>query len=313
MLSFENCKLVDTNKNELKCQIYRNQLEQKMSIFAQIHKVYIVTPELGFFEQKLVGRVDVEYTEALFKQLINVKITHLLNNVVNDAVFYETDVTSVSNVKTSKFELKIIEPSSSKYDCQFIAGDKKLIMACFPPFNSEGNYSIGKMTEKIIIDEINIKYKFMIQPFSNNETFSYGNKKEHAVNVYPEVLDFTSKDYLYIMYWVINPDKFKNVTLNPDAPNLECNTIDNKSNNISVTCLVHKSHFDGKTSGYYYTYNLNYKNERDISYLVPPIKVILSSSNPDNTDNTDNTDKPISFGTIEKPLLYFFLLYLFLL
>ena len=166
------------------------------------------------------------------------------------------------------------------------------------------------MTEKKIIDEINIKYKFMIQPFSNNETFYYGNIKEHAVNIYPEVLDFTSKDYLYIIYWVTNPDKFKNVTLNPDAPNLECNTIDNKSNNISVTCLIHKSHFDGKTSGYYYTYNLNYKNEIDISYLVPPIKVILSSSNP---DNTDNTDKPISFGTFEKPLLYFFLLYLFLL
>ena len=129
MLSFENCKLVDINKNELNCQLYRNQLEQKMSIFAQIHKVYIVTPELGFFEQKLVGRVDVEYTEVLFKQLINVKITHLLNNVANDVVFYETDVTSISNVKTSKFELEITDPTSSKYDCQFIAGDKKLIMA----------------------------------------------------------------------------------------------------------------------------------------------------------------------------------------
>ena len=145
----------------------------------------------------------------------------------------------------------------------------------------------------------------------NNESFYYNKKSDHIYTASPETLDFTAKDSFYMVFGVKNPVKLRNITLNPDASNLDCIVIGREN----VVCLVQKSHFDGKTNGCYYIHNLNYKNEITISYLVPPFKVILNKTDPSPSPSPNPTSSPDnsnSFGTIEKPLILFLLLNLFL-
>ena len=286
MINFENCKYIDTNKNDLNCQISKAQIEQRMFIIDEKHKVNIVNYDKGFITQNLVGSIEMEYQDTIEKKDIYVGITHLSDYISSGIVYYETNVTNISNIKTSSFKFNIEEPIALKYYCQFIGGNNKLIFACFPRYSEEGMYFLGNITQEKKENVSNIKYNFLIQPTFNNEGFVYKSDDNYLYSVYPEVLDFSSKDSLYIIYGSKNPQNIQNITLNPDGPNLECNVIGGES----ITCLVPKSHFDGKTDGYYYAHHLNYKNKITISYFIPPIKVILTKTTP----SPDNSN---SFGT----------------
>ena len=44
------------------------------------------------------------------------------------------------------------------------------------------------------------------------------------------------------IYFIKQPNKLQNVTLNPDGSNLECNLVGSEY----LTCLVPKNHFSGK-------------------------------------------------------------------
>lgn len=184
------------------------------------HDVYIVSQEKGFIEQNLVGRIEVE-TGDIQKEDIYVGITHLIYNTTSKAVFYETNVTNLPFIKTSYYEFEITEPPA-EYQCAFIGGEKKLIMCCFAGYNSEGIYYLGNITKEIKINDISIKYNFLIQPVFNNESFYYNNMRDHIYTASPETLDFTIKDSFYMVFGVKNPVKLRNVTLNPDASNLDC-------------------------------------------------------------------------------------------
>ena len=303
-MDFENCKYIDKNRNELNCQISRTQLEQKMYILGERPVVYIVNQEKGFIEQNLVGEIKVENGD-IQKEDIYVGITHLIYNTTSTVVFYETNVTNLPFIKTSYYEFELTDPISVEYQCGLISGEKGLILGCFPGYKSEGTYYLGNISKEIKLNDISIKYNFLIQPVFNNENFYYNNIRDHIYTASPETLDFTSKDYFYMVFGVKNPEKLRNVTLNPDSTNLDCVVIGREN----AACLVHKNHFDGKANGYYYIHNLNYKNEITISYLVPPIKVILTKESPSPTPSPDNSN---SFGTIGKPLILFLVLNLFL-
>ena len=68
-----------------------------------------------------------------------------------------------------------------------------------------------------------------------------------------------------------NSSNAENIKLNPDSTALECTDISSIK-----TCIVPLSHFDGKKSGYYFTYHLiPDHNISTIYYDSTPIKVIL--------------------------------------
>ena len=208
--------------------------------------VFIANQEKGFIWQYLVGAIDVEIGD-IQKEDIYVEITYLIYKTTSKLVLYETNVTNLPFITTGYYYL-IIEEPYARYECHFIGGEKTLIMALFPRYKSEGTYYLGNISKEIKLNNISIKYNIFIQPVFNNEKFFYNNIGDYVFTASRETLDFTSKDSFYIVLWVIKPKELHNVTLNPDAPNLEYKVIDSES----VTCLVPKSHFDGKSSGYYY-------------------------------------------------------------
>ena len=140
---------------------------------------------------------------------------------------------------------------------------------------NKGTYKLKELKEEIIIDKINTRYNFRIQPTKNNELVKNngGEGWSFIVSVYPEILDFTKKDTLTIEYFTREPYLITGLTFNEKANYFPCQT----SGQILI-CNVIKSHFKGKKTGYYYTKQRNLNEGKSILYEIPPIKVILSGS-----------------------------------
>ena len=122
-----------------------------------------------------------------------------------------------------------------------------MLLLCYA--ESSGFFSLGTIQENNLND-INIFYNFKIIASQNNdESFvSYDKEGTKIFLVYPELLDFSSKDKLIINYQADNPDKLIGVRLNYDSSSdLEC-----PNKNGVKECIVPKSHFT--KSGDYYTY-----------------------------------------------------------
>ena len=110
--------------------------------------------------------------------------------------------------------------------------------------------------------------------------------------VSPDVLDFTSTNSSVIVF-IFNDDHFGfwELTFNQNSSYLLCD----KSKN-TLTCIVPKSHFKGKESGYYFLMHTNHLNNLSYLYEVSPIKVILPESETDqdseqvpNSNSSNNT------------------------
>lgn len=72
---------------------------------------------------------------------------------------------------------------------------------------------------------------------------------------------------------------------NIDGEDLKCD-MDSKR---TQTCIVPKSHFKGKKSGFYFISHKNYLNSQSINYEAPPVKIILSDEGDNSNQNNTFT------------------------
>ena len=93
-------------------------------------------------------------------------------------------------------------------------------------------------------------------------------------NAYPQILDFTANntDSLFISYAVRKTNYLSNIKLNVDKDDLICYSINN-----AKECVVPKSHFEGKSNGYYFTHHKISTGDYIPDYDIFAVKVILSS------------------------------------
>ena len=213
----------------------------------------------------------------------------MLENVAerDTLIAYETNITDISKVYTilERFQLKF-ESIGNRY-CAFRKYDNTpLLIVCW---TKPGNYSLADIDQEIKLENLNIKYNFRIQIVKNNEIINVSDSYGTFINfVFPEILDFTSNDSLIIEYMMEHPKDMNGITLNKNASDLEC---ENKGE--IKRCVVPKSHFEGKESGYYYTMHQNHLNTKSISYEITPIKVILNKKEEILNSNKTNSNKLI--------------------
>ena len=186
-----------------------------------------------------------------------------------------------------KFDEEEIKCAFRKYE------ENPLIMVCWRP---DQKSHLNEIDEEIVLNNLNIKYNFRIQPVNNNEMINSDRNVDGSFIfiVNPQVLDFSSQDSLTLEYYSENADCLNGMTFNENAPDLECENI----NKRLKRCTVPKSHFKGLESGYYFTKHQNHLNGKSISYEVPPVKVILSDpgsdSDKDSDDDSDSNSNPNS-------------------
>ena len=280
----ENRILIDCseeNNKELVCPISKNQLESILITNGeQINVANINYRSIGkifnFFY--LVPPIDVKYN--LPKTDVYVRITKLIENVAEHDTFiaYETNVTDITNVYTSleAFELEFSNSNTGShfYDCSFRKySEYPLLIICW--INNEGTHWLKEITEEKIFNDINIKYNFRIQSVNNEEKIDFKSVTGTFIFFnYPNILDFTKSDSLSIEYALENPTSLVGLTFNENKEDLSCQTI----GKFIKKCTVHKSHFDGKTNGYYFLKHKNHLNGKSTSYEGLPVKVVLNGS-----------------------------------
>ena len=268
-----NCKL---ENGELKCIMSLSVLDEITEESEDDFSIAYMTDENRLLRFEFVQYIDIYYLNST-KEQIYVSITKILENVADYDSFiaYETNITDISKFTSEleKFELSFDD--NQKFECGFKKYDNyPLLLLC--QIREEGTFTLSEIKEEKILTDINIKYDFRIQPVNNNEKIISKDKRYFYIRfIFTEVLDFTSSDSLTIEYlFDKHPDEIKGITLNKDSSDLECKDIGKIKQ-----CIVPKSHFEGKKTGYYFTMHTNHLNEKSFSCEVPPIKVILPDSN----------------------------------
>ena len=278
-------------EDELICFINKKYLE---AILTTKESRYSISYISYVFYQRvfpLIPRIDIIYDVQ--KVDLYIGITKLIENITetNRFIAYETNITDInnlySNLKFISINFENEDGNSYEQSCLFRKYDNSpLLLVC--QINKEGiNWLKEINEEKIIYDDLNVKYNFRIQPVKNQEKIKY--KKEQCAYiywVYPPVLDFTKNDSLTIEYGLANPNSLNGITFNEDVKDLTCQNIGEEVKR----CIVPKSHFEGKENGYYFMKHDNHLEGKSFSYEIFPIKIILKNSPipPDNSKGNAN-------------------------
>ena len=261
-----------TNNNNLICEIKKNDIEEILHYDGQEFYVYFYHSYLGEYKIELIDHIIIK-DDISKKEVVYMQITKLLQNVIDykNYIAYETNITSISNIVSAKFEF----PNYYYTICYLKkAGEEPLLILCNWDY-SRYKYLRGNK-EEIILDNINIKYNFNIQPsiINTTETFNYYNSGSTPIFFYPnKELDFTLREEFTINYLMNNPSETKEIRLIPHFNNLDCINYQNKRK----ICNINRDYFRNEKSGYYYTYhsNSNFNND-SIFYEFSPIHVTIN-------------------------------------
>ena len=276
-LIIDNCR---EENNILVCPITKSELEQ----YVQPSKLEILMSYMNpdnyqkYFT--LVARIRLIFNN-IEKTDIYVGITKLLVNANEPDVpiAYETNVTDISEMKALFDGFKIpfqyeeggqVQEEDGR--CNFMKYENTaLLLVCW--MSGGDNFWLKDITNEIIINGYYIKYNFRIQPVNKPDKVEYGQDAGGSFIewYYPKVLNFKENEGpLYIEYNIESPNSLNGLTFNEEASDLECEKIGRRIKR----CKVPKSHFTGKTSGYYFTQHTNHLGKKSISYEAAPVQVI---------------------------------------
>ena len=274
--------------NELICPINRTKFENHVLILNQINIVsFDKYGNLIIFG--LIPEIKVIY-DINKKQDIYIGITKLLTNYAgyDNYIVYETNVTDIQNINIPYIELPF-DGTKEVLSCTFIKGGiNPMLISCLLERKNNDEYISIKEIEEEIINEESIIYNFRIQPVKIEEKCKiFYSFYSDIIGIYPEVLDFQSKDSYEIEIYSNSPENIIGITFNEDKEDLKCSNF-----GLIKRCNVEESHFDGKESDYYYIKYNGYNNTKVIAYEIMPIKVIVvkrdSDSDSSETDSTES-------------------------
>ena len=283
----------EENNDLLICTISKEKLERFMIESEPNLKIYALHNDNNnkFESFYLVPPIKVYFNNIKNKENVYIKITKLLTKEkppYDGIIAYETNVTNISNVFSRFFYMTFTSGEIEKeLSCGFVKGNiLPLIMFCLARSDIRTLY-LKEIKNEIPINSLNNKYNFNIQPVNNNEIFKIGDSTSSIIySIYPEVLNFTQKDTFIIRFFIYFPSIYTGITFNENSKDLKCE--DFHSTSIKK-CIIEKSHFKGKESGFYYTKFTNRNtNKKVIAYESIPIQVILPIENSSNNDNSSN-------------------------
>ena len=264
----ENCK---KENKILKCEVSK----EKLDIIAKKNnelEVFFLNEHLGFEDFNFVKPIKINYPDTQ-KEDIHFNFVKISNPDVeiNYFVNIETNIINLPILKTTLFTLHLSQDHST--ECLFIKHEKSkpLYLSCSAGFT--GNFTVEGI-EGFSAREIHYKYNFYADPQDFNGTIKSTEPYNSAIlNVYPETLDFTKKDSLEVYVNTQMNTLINNIRLNPDGEDLKCDDIGNYKK-----CIVDKSHFKDKKTGYYLIHHKNNVGEYTTNYESFGVNVILSGN-----------------------------------
>ena len=265
--------------NYLICKITKDEIEGVLVYNNQKFNIYSHNENyrLGIHKIELINNIIIN-DNIITKQNVYVNITKLAQNInfKTKLLVYETNVTSISNFISSKFT---IQKQYSTFDfldlinCYFKKTNKgPMLLLCEKYWSRD---YIGEIKQEIILNNLTIKYNFLIQPVTHIEPAKFDTGLLIPLFSFPKVLDFTSNDEFILNYLVESSIFFKNIKLYHNSTYLHCKEV----REPYIKCFVHRKYFENQKSGYYYTYMfLSEKKELITIYEFSPIQIIIPNN-----------------------------------
>jgi hypothetical protein len=276
-------------ENKLICKLNKTSFEGNLFTNEDTFSVMSFGEGYGMINYDFV--YDIVIKNNINKENINVQIKKLLNGVVNNQgiIAYETDVTKISEVGTKFFDLNFVKKDSTDAKtarCYFkkYQDNKPLGLLCLAEFGSSGDYSLSEIKQEIKLENINLKYNFIIKPVKNEEIINCNSKDRDGgliYSIFPDILDYTKKDSYKVIFGG-GVSYLKGLAIEPNLKDLDC-----YYDKIYINCTVPKSYFEGQKNGYYYAYQKNHEGGKSPCYETAPIKVILTDDSKSSAEKVN--------------------------
>ena len=275
VISLENCIQSDDN---LVCTFSKDKLLEIMSSAPETFILHYIDNNYRENKFNLVGLITIIYSN-IEKEDIYVGIIKPVETEIStqNAFAYETNITNISKIENGLNSFSMDFEGIGKIMCEFRKYENNpLLLIC-----KNSNFYSAKLQdieEEIILNDINIKYNFRIQPFNSIDRIYFDNIGTFsAILAYPQILDFISQDSINITFYgnISNKAGFR---LNKETSDLNCELL---GGNHILSCIVPKNHFKGRKSGYYNLIHLDvYDWHENVNnfYDIPPFQVIKNES-----------------------------------
>ena len=278
-IPLEGCEVVD---NKLICKYKRKKLLEIMSSSQDTFSLLCFNNKYEESSVRLVKDIKIIYNN-IKKEDLFVGITKPIETNINMYKFivYETNITDVTNFRNGlySFGMNFEEIEKGRLVSSFTKYENiPLLLICYI-YDYVSSVTLQNIYSEIILNDINIKYNFRIQPVNNIDTVYMSDSITFLPFFsFPKILDFTSEDYLTLfIYGEIR--EYEGIKLNKDSNDLECEKLES-----ILRCIVPKNHFKGKKSGYY---SLVYVEDSQVTtfYEIPSFEVVLNETEPDIDTN----------------------------
>ena len=278
-ITLDNCTV---ENKDLKCKVPKEKFEEVLYNDTQIISLYFYDYNLLQLKFDQVLDIVVNNNQNI-KENIYIDLTKIKEDQINkmNLITYETNVTSIHDVFSDTFSLGFNYMSGmgiTQEKCFFKKmSEQPFFLHCL--MTKEGSFSLFQNDKIQILDNINIKYNFIILPIKNQLNFNVQNYGSYFFFEYPHTLVFHKEEELIIDYHFLGRNGTSiGIKLNPDSNASKC--VDKYLNDINIKrCNIKMNHFDGKKSGYYNTYYINNTNNYSLVYSLSPIKVSLPKEN----------------------------------
>ena len=295
-------------ENELICNIDKNAIEGHILSNEETFVAYSFCEKFGMINHHLILDIIIKYKAD--KENINVQIKKLLNGNANSGVMiaYETDVTQISQCTTKYFDLNFtLEGSSETKDasCFFKKNkdNKPLLLLCTMYYQNSAEFTLSQIKEEMKLEDINIKYNFIIKPEKNDEKINYSSKNDIGgiiFSIHPNILDFTKKDS-YSVGFGGDVRNLRGLAIEPNLKkDLDC--VYESEGSGYIHCTIPKSYFEGQKNGDYYAYQNNHLGTKSPCYEAEPIKVVLA-------DDSKSFAEKLNILKYMLPMLISFILF----
>ena len=292
-LSYElldNCKL---NNKELTCDLSLQKIEGILTLNNSTFKIGAMNDNIGLISFDNIFNITINYPITQ-KEDIFVELTKIIIPNPEAGVYFgfETNVTQIStNINSAK-----LNKDGNCYFRKTIGNP--LLLLCLTEKDYPFTYNSNDSEENH--NTIHYKYNFRIQPHKNSTEFSVRKYGTDVKLIYPENLDFTSKDTLTIRFIMGNTSLSKNIKLNNDSSYLTCEDLEGYQ---MKKCTVTKEHFLGKKSGAYRPIHSNHNDVPVEYYESSSFKVTLPKENIAEIYVTDEENKEVEIGN--NGIIYF--------
>ena len=212
LIPLDNCLVIN---DEISCSITKEKIKTFAHRYSTLPRAYLGVEsfDLEYRHERYVYASDIhiKFEDNIRRENVNVEIIKVIDKILGNGYFivFETNVKNFPIFKSEPFNLNFTHSDTGRseaHKCYFRKHeDTPLLILCesFTNSYSKGIYYTLDKIDKLNISNINVYHNFIIS-YSNIEiitpAMTYSRQYRYIYAVYPDILDFTSRDSLNITF-----------------------------------------------------------------------------------------------------------------